>query len=138
MGVSIDIHCKSCGYKKELMLGKGKHFSNPDINILINIIESLKEAEQLAYLRDNKKAALKGYPLYRLCECPKCSTLHSRFYYELILDNKDVFSKQYKCPDCQTTLVFIENNFKLDLSKYKCPNCGEHTLDNSGITTLWD
>lgn len=137
MGTGIGVSCKECDYEEELYIGYGMISHLIDIDALIN--ESTgEELETLKNLRDNFSAKINGYVCNKLYECSKCMTLHSLEYYELILNNNQLYKKQNICPICNEPLKALPDDLEIDLKKYRCPKCGKKSLNEFLGVIMWD
>lgn len=125
MSKTIEIKCPYCKYEEVLCFGEKQSFHIVDIDTLIQTTESLKQAQDLLILKEKYNAKIKGIPEMKLYECPNCKTLHSELHYELVLNNNKSISTKHACPKCNTTLVKIKKNDKIDLRNYNCRKCGK-------------
>jgi len=71
---------------------------------------------------------------HRLYACPKCNTLHGRFYVRLEYDDGNVYEIPFRCGECRTLLVDADEDA---VESYACKECGKQSLVR-GAEMLWD
>ena len=69
-----------------------------------------------------------------MCICDTCGRIYSRFIFKLSYGN-NIFTPKYKCHECRKKLRVL-NEKEILSENYKCPNCNnEIQFEESG---LWD
>jgi len=143
MGIDIGFKCKNCGAIENFAIGVGCFlglYMNPCIDTLVEHVGK-KEAAYLLYLQERRGAKMVCFPNYRLYECQRCETVHSRMHYEIIYDEGKKYSKVYHCDTCEKELRPLPDDIDIhafDPSAYRCKECGQKTLENTGVTLFWD
>ena len=65
----------------------------------------------------------------RLLACPRCDTLHERFYVRVDYDEGKLyqgklFETEFRCGRCQTPLIDPQK----PITRYRCSECGDYAL----------
>lgn len=131
MGQGLTIKCKSCGTQENYFLGVGMMYF-PLENVLDSVIpkrrrEKVREVLRLA----GEDSSEYSHELYA---CPKCETLHCRFYLKISKDEKILFETKFRCGKCRNALIAVSNE---DVSRYRCSDCGKKTI-SSFVGLMWD
>lgn len=135
MGYSYSTKCKKCGNEDTFLLGFG--FKNPkNLQDLININRNKVENDFFQYIQKNMNAKLSNIVENKIFECPKCKTLHSKPFIEIVFDVNEKYIRIYHCSKCKSILVPLHD--EIDASKYHCKKCGENQLTDNDNIILWD
>jgi hypothetical protein len=70
-----------------------------------------------------------------LYACPKCETLHKRFFVSMRKNRKTLYTSNFKCGTCRSRLVAFSSD---DTEKYRCGKCGEQALECIDEGLVWD
>jgi hypothetical protein len=94
MGNDLGFLCTHCGFSESLSIGGGNGplFRYPSIDTLVKAVGK-KEARVLRTLEETQGAFVREMPVEAYYTCPKCKTLHSHLYYEVIYDGGKKVSK---------------------------------------------
>jgi hypothetical protein len=76
---------------------------------------------------------------YRVCVCPRCNTLSSRFWYRIEYNDGQVCESKPKCRRCRKNLAHVRGDHSrysnmdsfldnIDFSQYACRFCGAKEL----------
>ena len=130
MGSGVSVECTSCGAGESFMLGVGMMYHS-----LPNVISCVQGGarKKVEDILENHNV-LDGDFEHRLYACPKCNTLHGRFYVHLEYDDGIVYETHFRCGKCRTPLVAANENV---LESYACKECGKQSLVR-GSEMLWD
>ena len=72
----------------------------------------------------------------RLYSCPKCNTLHKRFYIRMTDGTTRLFETRFYCGKCRGSLIQVKED-DMDVNMYNCKQCGQQAL-RRGRDILWD
>jgi len=130
MGHGVCVECKNCGGGEEFIFGVGMAYHS-----LPNVISCVQGGarKKVEDIMQNHNV-LDGEFEHRLYACPKCNTLHGRFYVRLEYDDGIVYEIPFRCGQCRTLLVDANED---DVESYTCKECGKQTLVR-GAEMLWD
>jgi DNA-directed RNA polymerase subunit RPC12/RpoP len=139
MGNDLGFLCTHCGFSESLSIGGGNGplFRYPSIDTLVKAVGK-KEARVLRTLEETQGAFVREMPVEAYYTCPKCKTLHSHLYYEVIYDGGKKYTKEYHCEKCGNPLLLLPRDEELDISQFRCKKCGKQSLIETGVTLFWD
>lgn len=129
MGHGITIHCESCDYYANFILGIGMMYSS-----LERVISEVSPArrEKVKNLLQRKDIQSVDYE-HKLFICPKCNNLAQHFDFSITYNQGQVYQPYFRCPTCHMKLVPLEE----PVTSTPCPECGQLTLVEE-MTMLWD
>ena len=131
MGIGIVVKCNNCDAEIVFMHGIGALYSSLNVVLDNNILRKQKKAKVRKILREfNPDSVDYEHNLYT---CPKCETLHERFYINLSRNNKTLFETEFRCGICRSKLMPANKS----ISSYRCGECGQHDLERIE-DFLWD
>lgn len=129
MGSSIDTECKNCGDRESYLLGVGMDYA--DFSDVMSLIKG-NTRKKLKDIVENYQNYGADYS-HTLYACPKCNTLHNRFWVSVKYGKNKVYETSFRCGKCRTHLV----KAKQPINSYTCKKCGRRELEKApGI--LWD
>jgi hypothetical protein len=134
MGEGFSLMCTNCAHHDSFMLGVGMAYYS-----LENVIDCLHPAQRkrVGQIFDTRYNIQTDF-YHNLYACPKCRTLHERFFVSIADNIEVIYETSFRCGKCQITLIPIEwGEGKMDWSPYVCKSCGEHALVESE-SLLWD
>ncbi len=135
MGEGYGISCTHCGHKKDYFIGRG--FSSPtNIKELIKTNKNQRENDFMQYLMEHRSAELVNIVGYRLYECPKCNTLHSKYHIEINYNYNETYIKHHFCGRCKSYLVPLKGD--INITQYRCKKCNNKTLNELYQLIMWD
>ena len=70
---------------------------------------------------------------HRMLACPRCDTLHNRFYVRVEYGEGRLYETVFRCGKCRRLLIEPHK----PISDYRCSNCGSYSLDD-GAMGNWD
>ena len=111
------------------MLGVGMSYSS------LEEVKTLTRGDARKLLNEitNDHIVNKSDYEHLLLTCPRCNTLHSRFWVRVEYDDDKVFETSFRCGKCKNELV----RATLPIEKYNCNHCGKQALEES-VGILWD
>lgn len=114
------------------MLGIGMQYDS-----LMNVISCMRGAARNKAMDIMENHNVMGAEFeHRLYACPKCNTLHERFYVHLEYDDGEVFEVAFRCGTCRTPLEVVDEDV-MELEGYACKLCGKLELVREA-EMLWD
>jgi len=130
MGHGICVECTTCDAGESFLLGVGMMYHS-----LPNVISCVQGGarKKVVDIMQNHNV-LDGEFEHRLYACPKCNTLHGRFYVRLEYDYRDVYEIPFRCEKCRTLLEDADED---DIQNYACKECDKQSLVR-GAEMLWD
>jgi hypothetical protein len=134
MGEGFSLECKNCAHHDRFMLGVGMAYYS-----LENVMQCLPTArrKRVRQILDTREILRTDY-YYELYACPKCCTLHERFFVSIADNDGVIYETSFRCGKCRELLAAVEFvGEKMDWSPYVCKSCGEHALVE-GISLCWD
>lgn len=140
MGTIYSAVCKNCNrlynydegigfaYSKDILLNLNNEF-----NILTLYKEKKRKQELIEIIKSGNYTLEDDYG-EKMCICDTCGRIYSRFIFKLSYGN-NIFTPKYKCHECRKKLRVL-NEKEILSENYKCPNCNnEIQFEESG---LWD
>ena len=122
-------YCQNCEAYEDFMKGVGMMDWS-----LEQVLPNLRgKARRIA------KELVKKNPLHdadyghRMLACPKCETLHNRYYLKVSWGEGEEYETLFHCGKCRTPFAEVT----MPLTKYRCRKCGSHSLEEGG-EMLWD
>ena len=132
MGTGYTYQCKKCLKTGSLTIGAGMlwyDFENVKSALHWQFRRQLEEFEKV------NGSSSKDYSL-NLYTCPKCKTIHSKFWVRATSQDGKIFETIFKCPKCKRKLEEVDEE-EFDNANYACQNCGQFELEY--ITeSIWD
>jgi len=131
MGSGFTALCTNCDFGEQYLLGVGMQYHS-----LINVITSVQGGARKKVLNIMKNHHVFDCQYeHRLYACPKCNTLHGRFYVHLEYDDGKIYEPAFRCGQCRTLLTFADEDH---LEKYACKYCGKQSLIRDTEEMMWD
>jgi DNA-directed RNA polymerase subunit RPC12/RpoP len=130
MGSGMMVKCSSCGREEEFMLGVGMLYSS--LEAVLDRAVHWRRRSAIREILDTYSPVETDYG-HRLYACPKCETLHERFYVSIRKDETCLYDSQFKCSRCKSALVPTDK----DASAFRCRKCHQRTLTAEGHV-MWD
>jgi hypothetical protein len=130
MGDGFLMKCRSCGREDEYLLGIGMYYSYLD-EILDAVIQG-KQRNKIRSILNSSEHDNIDYG-HRLYTCPRCDTLHNRFYIHIQKGDQTVYRSHFRCGKCRSVLVDWDKR----VTAYRCRHCGQQTAEFAG-SFLWD
>lgn len=122
-------HCRNCGEQFSFTLGVGMMYWSLDAVIPFTRGKARRTLQDIA---DHHQVVDANYS-HRMLACPKCDTLHERFYVRVDYDVDKHYETVFRCGKCRTLLVEPAK----PISGYRCSSCGSYSLDD-GSMGCWD
>ena len=132
MGDGITIACRQCGYEDVCFLGVGMLYESIDAVLGFAVEPHNRKTIRKALAAHTPDEIDYSHNLYA---CPKCETIHKRFYVAMRRHGKLVYESSFKCGTCRAALIAIEPE---DAGKYRCSRCGEKALEFIDDGMCWD
>jgi len=131
MGSGFSVECAICGWKRAFTLGIGMAYFSPAV-VLAEQVHWKQRDKILALLNEGKPDDIEySHQLYL---CPKCSTLHQRFYINMRKEGLSIFETRFKCRKCRSEL---RESSEEDVASSRCGRCGQQAL-TIGDLMMWD
>ena len=104
MGEGLALECKNCGHLDNFMLGIGMAYYS-----LENVIQCLPPArrKRVMQILDTRDYVRTDY-YHELYACPKCCTLHERFFVSITDNHGIIYETSFRCGKCHGKLNPIE------------------------------
>ncbi len=133
MGEEFELVCQSCGRNQHFTVGSGIMYGSFTLEDIHKMARG-KVKEAVAQLLSEDSVAHNNCT-EALLTCPKCSTLASRFSFELF-DKKGnfLYQSQFKCSKCKTVLKPATR----EPTSYHCRYCFSPSLSYGDLCGLWD
>ena len=129
MGGSIDTHCQHCGDTQQFTTGIGFMYSSLEKVVRFTNTNIRTKLQDIV---SNHSVTDAEYE-HRVLACPKCDTLHERFYFKVTYDEGEVFETKFRCGKCRAGLMELNK----PVNEYSCRKCGSRSLEEfPGI--CWD
>lgn len=134
MGEYIQTRCHDCERQFMLKLGVGMMYW--PLQAVIRYTRGTAR-RRLQAIVDNHEVISSEYG-HRLFACPRCDTLHERFYIRVDYEERGRFGNstyetEFRCGRCRATLVEPGK----PVSGYRCSGCGSYSLEEA-VTLEWD
>ena len=143
MGHGLILKCDACGAEEGYTLGIGMMYSS--LEAVLDIVVPRGKRRKIRALLDYDGLVKTKYE-HQLYTCPRCETLHERFFIlirqqpllkhqkkgvEMSLSEfmeaskfKTVYRSRFRCGTCRAGLVYAREGW----NAYRCRNCGSKSL----------
>ena len=151
MGSDVCVECTNCDAGESYLLGVGMNYFDtyellPRLPYYPNgRVRQSYSPRYVAYIQYGARKKVMDILDYhhvhsqdvahRLYACPKCNTLHGRFYVRLEYDDCAVYEFNFRCGKCRTPLVEASEDA---IESYACKKCGKQSLVRGAGMPLWD
>lgn len=128
MGTIYTAECNECNRIYNFDVGIGDVYEQEtliNINSDFNLISLFKEKNRkndLINILENKKYELLNDYGHKILICDTCKNLYSRFTFNLVDNENDVFQTKYRCHKCRKKLRALKSDEILN-NTFECPNC---------------
>ena len=130
MGYGMSVICRNCGNEETYLLGIGMRYFS--LEAVLDTVVPRKRRDHIREILKTCELPITEYE-HKLYTCPKCNTLHGRFYIDISDKGIPLYESQFRCGKCRTKLVDAEG----DVIRYNCARCGEKSLQ-LGAEMMWD
>ena len=127
------IECNNCGYGNSICLGIGMMYSS--LERVISLV-SPKRREQVLTILHRQDVHDVRYE-HKIFICPRCNMLTGRFDFSIAYNDGQVYKPYFRCPECRTKLIALEEPIDEHIRKIPCPECGKKSLTYL-VEILWD
>ena len=128
MGSGVELHCPTCGWRRDFVLGVGMLYGELD-----NVVGLLPKAQraQVDEIRLSHKTEPPEFQ-QELFVCDRCHALSGKLWVRLRWSGGKVYETEYRCRKCRGAMRVVE-----DATGLHCPKCGAKPLAE-GAQALWD
>lgn len=129
MGEFLQSHCPKCDDYEDFKIGVGMRYETLGDVLFCMKGKAKLIASEIVFSVLPHEAEF----AHQLLTCPKCDTLHSRFYLKVEYGNRKKYETTFRCGKCQTTLIKTTK----PIVAHKCKKCGNYSLEED-LAGIWD